>query len=148
VHPTDFSPASRPAFGAALQRARASGAELLLVHVVAPLVQVPDAAVVSPPTYARFLAVAEEAARKHLDRLVARARRGGVRASGVLRHGSPDEEIERLSRQRRARLVVIGTHGRSGLQRVLIGSVAARIVARAPCPVLTVRTASRRRTAA
>jgi universal stress protein A len=148
VHPTDFSPASRPAFRAALSQAKASRAELLLVHVVAPMVQVPNAAVVSPPTYARFLAAHESAARKHLDRLVARARGAGVRASGIVTHGMPHEEIVRVSRGRRAQLVVIGTHGRTGLRRMLIGSVAARVVASAPCPVLTVRAAPGRTAAA
>lgn len=144
VHPTDFSPASRPAFRAALSLARPSRAALLLVHVVAPLVQVPNAAVVSPPTYARFLEVVGADARKRLDRLVAAARRARVRATQLVVHGVPHEEIVRVCRGRRARLVVIGTHGRTGLRRVLMGSVAARVVALAPCPVLTVRAAAGR----
>lgn len=148
LHPTDFSPASRPAFRAALAYARRRRAALLLVHVVAPLVQVPDTAVVSPPTYARFLETTESAARRRLARLVAQARRAGVRASGIVTRGAPAEEIVRVSRARRAQLVVIGTHGHTGLRRALLGSVAARVVAGASCPVLTVRPASGRTAAA
>jgi len=142
VHATDFSPASGPAFRAALWLARARRSPLVIVHVVAPLVQVPDVAVVSPPTYARFLDAAETGARRRLDRLVARARAAGVRASGVVTHGIPHEDIVQTARRARAHVLVIGTHGRSGLRRALIGSVAARVVAHARCPVLTVRGAS------
>ncbi|HSE93701.1 MAG TPA: universal stress protein [Methylomirabilota bacterium] len=148
VHPTDFSPASRPAFRAALALARHGRATLLLVHVVAPMIQVPDVAVVSPPTYARFLDAAETAARRRLQRLVRAARRAGVRAAGLVVHGVPHEEIVRVSRRRRARVVVIGTHGLTGFRRALLGSVAARVVALAPCPVLTVRAALGRTAAA
>jgi nucleotide-binding universal stress UspA family protein len=57
----------------------------------------------------------------------------------VLLTGTPYEQIVRTLRSRRADLAVIGTHGRTGLARFLVGSVAARVVALSPCPVLTVR---------
>ena len=78
-------------------------------------------------------------ARAELKKLVGSARRAGVRASGVIVVGSPYEEITRAARSRRADMIVIGTHGRTGLTRALLGSVAMRVLATARCPVLTVR---------
>jgi nucleotide-binding universal stress UspA family protein len=62
-----------------------------------------------------------------------------VRARGVLLEGVAHEAIVREARKRRADLIVIGTHGRTGVARFFLGSVAARVTATAPCPVLTVR---------
>jgi nucleotide-binding universal stress UspA family protein len=56
-----------------------------------------------------------------------------------LRSGVPHQEIVALARDERADLIVIGTHGRGGINRALLGSVADRVVRLAPCPVLTVR---------
>jgi nucleotide-binding universal stress UspA family protein len=124
----------------ALTLARAGRAPLTIVHVLAPFVPVAAGdGFVLPETYERLDASARAAARKQLDRLVARARRAGVRASGLLRDGVPYEQIVRAIRSQRADLVVIGTHGRTGLTRLFLGSVAARVVTLAPCPVLTVR---------
>jgi nucleotide-binding universal stress UspA family protein len=60
----------------------------------------------------------------------------------VLLDGSPVRQIVGLARTRRASLITMGTHGRSGLRRLLLGSVAAGVAATAPCPVLTVRLAA------
>jgi nucleotide-binding universal stress UspA family protein len=57
----------------------------------------------------------------------------------VLVNGSPSEQIARLARSKRADLIVIGTHGRTGLAKFFLGSVANRVVSTATCPVLTVR---------
>ncbi|HEX4994617.1 MAG TPA: universal stress protein, partial [Methylomirabilota bacterium] len=71
--------------------------------------------------------------------IVARARKAGVRATGLLLEGVPHERVARAARARKADLLVIGTHGRTGLAKFFLGSVATRLVASAPCPVLTVR---------
>jgi nucleotide-binding universal stress UspA family protein len=89
--------------------------------------------------YERLLADIRTGAQRQLDRLVAKARKAGVRAKGLLLEGVPHERIVRAARATRADLVVLGTHGRTGLGRVLLGSVAGRVVALAHCPVLTVR---------
>jgi nucleotide-binding universal stress UspA family protein len=60
-------------------------------------------------------------------------------ASAILAEGLPAEEVLRTARRQRADLLVLGTHGRTGLRRALMGSVAERVVSRARCPVLTVR---------
>ena len=79
------------------------------------------------------------AAKKQLGTLVARARRAGVRAASLVVVGSPYEVIARAARSKRADVLVLGTHGRAGLARFFLGSVAARVLATAPSPVLTVR---------
>ena len=78
-------------------------------------------------------------AEKRLRALRGEARKSGVTASALLLGGSPHEALNRAARRHRADLMVLGTHGRTGLKRLLVGSVAARVVATAPCPVLTVR---------
>jgi nucleotide-binding universal stress UspA family protein len=62
-----------------------------------------------------------------------------VRVKGLLAEGAAHEQIVRIARTKRADMVVMGTHGRSGLAKLILGSVAGRVVAAASCPVLTVR---------
>ena len=78
-------------------------------------------------------------AQKQLARLVAKAKGARVRARGIVREGVVADQIVRAARAQRADLIVIGTHGRTGVARFFLGSVAARVAATAPCPVLTVR---------
>jgi nucleotide-binding universal stress UspA family protein len=139
LHASDFSPASRPAFNTAVDTATTNAAELLIVHVLPPLPVVPDA-YISATTYQTLQRGHHTAGRKQLDRLVAKAKAAGARASGILLDvGVPAQQIARLAKSRRADLIVMGTHGRTGLTRALLGSVATRVIAIAPCPVLTVR---------
>jgi nucleotide-binding universal stress UspA family protein len=79
------------------------------------------------------------AAKKQVGTLVAKARRAGVRAAGLVVAGSPYEVIARAARSKRADVLVLGTHGRTGLPRFFLGSVAAHVLATTRCPVLTVR---------
>jgi nucleotide-binding universal stress UspA family protein len=140
LHATDFSAASRKAFAAAVDVARTNRAALTIVHVLAPVVPVvAGEGMVLPETYAQMEASVRMAAQKQLDRLLARARDGGVQASGLLLTGVPHEAIVRTAKSKRADLLVIGTHGRTGLARLFLGSVATRVLALASCPVLTVR---------
>jgi nucleotide-binding universal stress UspA family protein len=139
LHPSDFSPASRPAFSKALQLAKASGAQLLVAHVLPVLPLLPDA-YIAATTYDELLRGQRASGRRQLDRLVRKARAAGVRATGILLDfGVPAERLTQLAKSRRADVIVMGTHGRTGLTRALLGSVAARVVATATCPVLTVR---------
>ena len=139
VHATDFSRASGKAFATAIAVARAGRGALTIVHVLTPVVPVAGEGYVLPETYDQIEASARAAAGKQLDRLVARARDAGVRAVGLLRTGVPHETIVRTARARHADLLVIGTHGRTGLARLFLGSVASRVLALSPFPVLTVR---------
>ena len=139
LHPTDFSRASGAAFKKALDLAKASKAELLVVHVLAPTVPMVGDAYVSPEVYEDLAASARAHGKKNVDALVAKAKKAGVRAKSVLLEGVPHEQIARTARRQRADLVVMGTHGRTGLAKLFLGSVAGRVIAIAPSPVMTVR---------
>jgi nucleotide-binding universal stress UspA family protein len=94
---------------------------------------------ITPETVERLLQSQRLLAQRQLRALVTRAKAAGVRASGLLvETGMPHEQIVRVARRKRADMIVMGTHGRSGLTRLLLGSVAARVIATAKCPVLTV----------
>jgi nucleotide-binding universal stress UspA family protein len=139
LHPTDFSPASRPAFRKALELARKGGRQLLIAHVITPPMLMVGDGYVSPQVYDEMERTARVAAQKRLDRLAAAARARGVRTSTAVLEGVYHDQITRLARARRAEMIVIGTHGRTGLKRLMLGSVAARVLGTAPCPVLAVR---------
>jgi nucleotide-binding universal stress UspA family protein len=139
VHPSDFSPASRPAFRKAVELARSHRAQLLIVHVLAMLPVIPDG-YVAPNVWDDLEQGQRATAQRQLRGLVARAKAAGARASGALIDiGVTHEQIVRFARSKRADLIVMGTHGRSGLTRALLGSVASRVLSAARCPVLTVR---------
>jgi nucleotide-binding universal stress UspA family protein len=137
LHPTDFSSASGAALRRAIAEARGRKTSLLILHVLAPVVPVVGEGYISPAAYEQMIAAARAWAQKKLDRAVAKAAR--VRARGLLREGVAHDQIARVARARHAKLIVMGTHGRTGVARFFLGSVAARVAATAPCPVLTVR---------
>ena len=140
LHPTDFSRASGAAFTKAVEMAKTNHAELLVIHVLGPPVMpMMGDGYVSPKVYEDIAAAARSQARKELDRLGARARKAGARVKSLLVEGVPHEQITRAARSKRADLIVIGTHGRTGLAKFFLGSVAGRVVSIARCPVLTVR---------
>jgi nucleotide-binding universal stress UspA family protein len=139
LHPTDFSKASRAAFAQAVDLARTNRSELLLVHVLNPVIPMVGDGYISPQVYEQVEASAHAEARAQIGRLVAKARKAGVRVKAAIMEGVPYEQITRAARSKRADLVVIGTHGRTGLAKFFLGSVAGRVVSTASCPVLTVR---------
>jgi nucleotide-binding universal stress UspA family protein len=137
---TDFSAAARPAFRTALAWARRRRARLHLVHVVTPPVVILEDSFLSARAWRRLEAEGLRAARRRLAVLQMQARRAGVATSAtVVRSAVPFHAIIRTARRVGAELIVVGTHGRTGLARIALGSVAERVVALAPCPVLTVR---------
>jgi nucleotide-binding universal stress UspA family protein len=136
---SDFSPASRPAFRRALDLARTNEAALWIAHVAAlPMPLSPDGYVL-PRMYDEMAQAIRADAEKRLRRLLDRARRVSVRGRALLLKGVPHDAIVRAARGHRADMIVLGTHGRTGVARFFVGSVAARVVAAARCPVLTVR---------
>jgi universal stress protein A len=139
LHPTDFSPASRPAFARAVAEARADRAELWLVHVLSTIAPFTGNEYMSPTTYTEIQRSMQAHGQAQLDKLVAKAKASGVRVRGLLVEGSAADAIVRAARSKRADVIVMGTHGRTGLAKLLMGSVAQRVVGMAPCPVLTVR---------
>lgn len=137
VHATDFSRASRAAFAKAVELARRDRAPLTITHVMLPPVTMLGDGYVSPAAWDDVTRAHRTASQKKLDALVARARAAGVRARGLLLEGQPADQILRAAKG--AGLLVVGTHGRTGLARFILGSVASRVVAGARCPVVTVR---------
>jgi nucleotide-binding universal stress UspA family protein len=135
---TDFSDSSEAAWQLAQRVAAALGSELVLVHVfVPPLVYgEPAAGAGGADVYEK----AERWVEETLSTWAGSARAQGVSVRTVVRTGAAHEEIVALATEERADVLVMGTHGRAGLARVLIGSVAERVLRFAPCPVLTVRT--------
>lgn len=139
LHPTDFSRASSAAFKRALEMAKGNRAELLLVHVLTPTVPIVADGYVSPRVYEDMTNATRAYGQKHLDALVRKAKQAGARVRGLLLEGVPHERIAQAARSRKADLVVIGTHGRTGFAKLFLGSVASRVLTVSPCPVLTVR---------
>jgi nucleotide-binding universal stress UspA family protein len=139
LHPSDFSRASGAAFTKALEMAKTNRAELLVVHVLAPFVPTVGDGYVPANVYEEIVASVRSQAQAQINRLIAKARKAGVRVKGLLMDGVPHEQITRAARSKRADLIVIGTHGRTGLSKFFLGSVAGRVVSIAACPVLTVR---------
>jgi nucleotide-binding universal stress UspA family protein len=140
LHPTDFSPASGPALARAIELAAANRAELVIVHVLATPVPMVGEGYVSPRLFEEMEAANRAQGQKLLGRVLARARARGARVRGMLLDGGlPHEQIGRAARRLRADMVVMGTHGRTGVARFFLGSVAERVITTAPCPVLTVR---------
>jgi nucleotide-binding universal stress UspA family protein len=139
LHPTGLSRASAAAFKRAIDMARANKAELLLVHVMNPVIPVMGDGYVSPDVYEDMEAAARAGSQKQLGRLILKAKRAGARVKGLLLEGVAHERIAQAARSRKADLVVIGTHGRTGFAKLFLGSVASRVVTVSPCPVLTVR---------
>jgi nucleotide-binding universal stress UspA family protein len=134
---TDFSEPSRAAVDWAAGLARTLGARLIVTHVYdLPIVGFPDAALlVDSKTAARM----SDAAQKQLDAEVARARPVTSDVEGLLRQGDPRVAIPELAASRDAALLVVGSHGRKGLPRALLGSVAESILRSSKVPVVVVR---------
>ena len=132
--PTDFSPSSAPAFGYAMEWAKVFEAELTLLHVhsLQPGLDI-DAGVAQ-----QFLDEQRKVAREELEKLLAEARQQVPRASMELLAGLPSECICQVAREKKCDLIMMGTHGWTGFNRVLFGSVAERVIQRAPCPVLSI----------
>jgi nucleotide-binding universal stress UspA family protein len=139
VHPTDFSPASAPAYRKAVELAKDSGASLLVVHVLPSLPMLPDA-YIAATAYDDMLQAHRRQADHEMQRVVKRARAAGVKATGtVVEVGVAAEQIVRFAKRQAADVIVMGTHGHGALARAILGSVAERVLSRAHCPVLTVR---------
>jgi nucleotide-binding universal stress UspA family protein len=129
--PIDFSAYSRHAFEIAWSLARDYGGSLVLLHVVPPPLITPESGYVLST-----LDDTDEALKKLRQMQCAGP---AVPVECVGRVGDAATEILDLARAAHCDLIVIGTHGRTGLRRLLMGSVAEQILRNAPCPVLTVR---------
>lgn len=133
---TDFTDTSERAIDAALELSNRLGASLTVMHAYEiPVLGVPDGALIATPELAARLS---EAARTALDAVLKRLEGRGVQVAAVLREGVAWEEIEHVADEIDADIIVIGTHGRRGLARALLGSVAENVIRTSHRPVLTI----------
>ena len=134
----DFSDYSDHAQRYAVGLAEVFGAELRLVHVV-ELPFLPTYSLAGVPALVLPVEQVEEGARERMQEAVDACRAIHADTEGEVRTGSPFVEVIDYAREVEADLIVVGTHGRTGLSHMLIGSVAEKIVRKAPCPVLSVK---------
>lgn len=136
--PTDFSQYSSAAEDYACELAAKFKADLHVLHVIEPhLSATPDFGLgLNLPKY---ISESKAAAQRCLDRIPDPKSASGISVTRVLLDGATKSEVIRYARNENIDLIVIATHGRTGLSHVIMGSVAESIVRTAPCPVLTVR---------
>lgn len=138
--PTDFSPLARVALPHALRLAEGSGAELVVLHVL-PLAMLYALPEMTGAVWDRLERENRAAGKAELRRITDQVKgmSSRIRTHSILVEGVPFEQIVRAAKRLTCDLIVIATHGRTGLRHVLMGSVAENVIRRAPCPVLTVR---------
>ncbi len=133
--PHDFSDTADHALSFAIELATKLGAKVTIVHAYeVPSYGYPDGVALTPEVAVGIRKAADHA----LEGVAARFRRPGLELQAILRQGPAWSEIKDCAREAQADLVVMGTHGRHGLARALLGSVAEKVVRTAPCPVLTI----------
>ena len=136
---SDFSRASRKAFATALTMAKAHRATLTILHVFVPFMPIVPEQYINTGTWEQIDNQARRWNQQQLRKLIQKAKKTGVRIVGLLLEGDPARQIARAARSKHADLLIVGTHGRTGLAKFFVGSVASRLVATASCPVVTVR---------
>ncbi len=135
--PTDFSEHSKEALRYAVEMAKVHDAEIILGHVMEPPIyptMFEGAAVAVPPLDESFRKQLEE----HLEDL-RKEEVGEITSKIVVREGSATSELTELAKDEDVDLIIIATHGYTGIKHMLLGSTAEKVVRNAPCPVLTVR---------
>jgi universal stress protein A len=132
LHPTDFSPASEAAFDFACSLAQEYFSEVLLLHVDEPVYAPEVEGMLLPPPPTDPVAVEKRLG--HVFPLDPR-----VKVRRLVTVGRAADEIARVADEQKVDLIVMGTHGRRGLSRLLLGSVAEGVLRRVACPVLFVK---------
>ena len=136
--PTDFSDYSKKAISDAFELARTFGATLSLLHVIEPP-PYPIEGFAPSAVGADLLGDLEQQASTELAQVLPDAQEAKVEVTRAVAIGSPSQKIVETAEAEHVDLIVMATHGRTGLSHLLIGSVAERVVRTAPCPVLTIR---------
>jgi nucleotide-binding universal stress UspA family protein len=132
----DFAADSEAALDYAVALAKPLGARITVLHTYEfPSMGMPEMPVMAADWIKQIGTVAQQ----QLGRVVDRVKNTGVPVTSELRQGAVWREVEAAAKERHVDLVVVGSHGRRGLPRALLGSVAEKIVRTAPCPVLVVR---------
>lgn len=139
LFPTDFSETSNQAMKYAIEFAKAFDAHLDIVHVLFDETQV-VAFYLPQVTFQNMDLELEKAAEEQLSKFIDEYPEiKNVKYSTKLIKGTPFLEIINVAKEYKSDMIIIGTHGRSGLEHVLFGSTAEKVVRKSPCPVFTVR---------
>jgi nucleotide-binding universal stress UspA family protein len=138
LFPTDFSEGALSALPYALDMVRNCGAQLHLLHVIYDIASA-SGLYVPHISFDEMYKEMETNAKKELEKFGLEGRRDIKDVKCTILRGIPYEEILEFAKQQKADLIVLGTHGRKGLDRFLFGSTAEKVVRYASCPVLTVR---------
>lgn len=140
VAPLDESKCSEEALDVALNLAKSESAELAICSIVDPTDVAGGAP--APAAMELLLASCEVECRRLVEKAVAKAQLAGVKARGETHFGLTSDEILHFAKRQGADAIVMGTHGRSGLKRLFLGSVAESVLRGATCPVIVVRQAA------
>lgn len=136
---TDFSPASKAALVKAIEMARKEGAELIVAHVYEPPADLSHSGVADDVIAAELEETIRHDVERQLETVLAEVRKEEVPVRGEILAGHAAKRLADLADKTGAGLLVVGTHGRTGLRKIVLGSIASQVIATAPCPVLTVR---------
>ncbi len=140
--PTDFSEFSRLALDYAITIARTFKASIILIHVT-PEKELDSIRQISPylepGRIEELLKGRESEDRKRLNEFIPPEKKEGIKTEAIHRVGTPFLEIIKVAKEKEADLIVMATHGRSGLSHILFGSVAEKVVRKSTCPVLSIR---------
>ena len=138
--PTDFSGCANFALPYAAAIARATKATIICVHVVEPVVPaVGYTGLAEPMPIADISDQLEDSAERQLPKLAECEECAGLNLEEIIVHGDPAAEIARVAQEQEVDLIVISSHGRTGLGRIIFGSTAEAVVRHANCPVLVVK---------
>ena len=140
LYATDFSKASGRAREKAVELAKDYDAELWVVHVITPTTAyLSEQEFGGAELYMKLEESAKRQAETSMKRLMATLEKAKIKAKSLLLRGSPHDQIVKAAKSKKADMIVIGIHGRTGLSKLFMGSVAGRVVSTATGPVLTVR---------
>ncbi len=136
--PIDFSDFSKSALRYAISFAKTYNADIILVYVVEPVIYPPDFSmgqIAIPAVNTEW----DTKAKDELDRLAKTEIPSDIKVTTVIKTGKPFVEIIDTATEYNADIIIIATHGHSGVEHILFGSTAEKVVRKAPCPVLTLR---------
>ena len=135
LFPTDFSDSAEYAGRYAISIARKYSSKIYVAHVVEPFTYAADFGI----DYGAQFREMEATAKRMLDDVVASMKRAGLDIEGIMLSGRPSAEIIGYAKREQVDLIVMATHGRTGVERLLLGSETEKVIRKSPCPVMTVR---------
>jgi nucleotide-binding universal stress UspA family protein len=138
LFPTDFSQGARAAMDHALSLARDYDAQLILLYVIQDI-SIAEWYIPSSLSVTDLVEDMQKSAWNEMDKWAAEVSGAVKNVEKMVVRGVPFVEIIKTAKERKTDLIVIGTHGRTGIDHMLFGSTAEKVVRKAPCPVLTVR---------